>query len=808
MKKKSLERKVILALCLSMAFREASAYAADVVLSDITNNAVDRIKNAGYTVNGSNQTIDITNGSITTSLDNSSWSPTDNNGAADAYGIFNWYKKGVTLQGEAGRDFPIRVSGQGSMTNPKYAYGQARGITEYGSVTTINSNLAIETTAVAGIGFSAHGAAEGIFENDHSNLTINGDVAIKTFGTGGNSSTGNGITIFQNSACIINGSTEIQARARCDENAAFARGISGVGTVTINGNTEIQAIATGSGNTASYAFGIEGNDLIAEINGNTKISTQAIDRNGYAYALYGVNNSRIAINNAAGHPHTVQLSGDVVALNNAVIHLTLANQTSFLRGNLLNGNSGTNTINFTVANGAVWQPVYDNRNGTFNPYNASIIAGSYSTSENTVKTLNLSSGGTADLTWDNTARTTARTLNIGTVSGIGGKVKINTDIANHTGDQIVIHTVNQPTTLQVDIGYDGAMARGTTYSGAVTNYSPVTVLNGANYLTLIGTAKEERAYRLSPTFSGTNLTNIEVGASSNTKAAASAVSGQSLLMQSSDNHLKKRLGDLRNTPEAKEGIWARVYSGEVSNDKYNRVEMDYKGMQVGYDKSKPSSGGRRYTGGALSYTTADNNFYRGGGENKNGDIALYQAWVEDDGHYYDVIAKFGQLNSKYHVTDLSDIYSTADYKTWTNSLSAEYGYRKQMRNGWYLEPQVELTFGRINGVDYTTSTGMNVKQDSVDRLIGRIGIGTGRTLSNGNQFFTSLSMLHEFKGDENIKADTLRYHQDQSGTWYEFILGANAKLSNHSNAYINMEKLFGEYVSSNWQLNAGCRWSF
>ena len=69
-------------------------------------------------------------------------------------------------------------------------------------------------------------------------------------------------------------------------------------------------------------------------------------------------------------------------------------------------------------------------------------------------------------------------------------------------------------------------------------------------------------------------------------------------------------------------------------------------------------------------------------------------------------------------------------------------------------------------------------------------------------------MLHEFKGEENIKASSLNYTQDQSGSWGEFILGVDAKLSDHSTGYANVEKLFGKDVNSNWQYNAGCRFIF
>ena len=103
---------------------------------------------------------------------------------------------------------------------------------------------------------------------------------------------------------------------------------------------------------------------------------------------------------------------------------------------------------------------------------------------------------------------------------------------------------------------------------------------------------------------------------------------------------------------------------------------------------------------------------------------------------------------------------------------------------------------------------MRVRQDDINRLTGRLGIGLGKRLTNGNQLYSSLSVLHEFNGKENITANSLNYSQDMSGTWYELIVGINAKMSNHSTGYLNIEKLFGDDVHSNWQINGGCRWSF
>ena len=235
-------------------------------------------------------------------------------------------------------------------------------------------------------------------------------------------------------------------------------------------------------------------------------------------------------------------------------------------------------------------------------------------------------------------------------------------------------------------------------------YSPVTG-SGTGSVTLTGATSEHKAYSYFPVFSGSSITGLELGVSSNTKAAASAASAQAGLTQIGVNHLRKRLGDLRESLESEDGAWVRAYSGNVTNDKYGEVASDYKGMQLGYDQSTPVKSGRKYTGAAFSYTGAGNSFRRGGGDSKAYDFALYQTWIGKNGQYYDVIAKRGRLSSDYHVTDLSDNYSTADYKTWTDSLSAEYGVRKQLTNGWYIEPQAELTFGRVKGVDYTTSSG-------------------------------------------------------------------------------------------------------
>ncbi|WP_169717608.1 hypothetical protein SPSIL_001180 [Sporomusa silvacetica DSM 10669] len=804
MQKKILKKRILLALCVGSMITIQPAYAAEV----------------GYSVSGDNVTLNTSEISVTKTV-------------ADY----------INVTGVSNRGYSNFILGNPLTTITAEAkstawYADAYGIYNYGTdaTTQISGSAAITATATSGSKKSGYPSTNahvyGIYNyGTDATTNISKDAAIRVKATGGSSeSTGfmadanaevYGIDNYGTDAITsINGTADIQVEATGGSATssfiatanAYAYGIDNSGDAaitTISGDATITATATGGSAAstyayaAAYAYGIynSGTGIVSlEKNATIRATATANSEDTYAYSLYATGGT-ININQADGNPYTVKLTGDVVATG-GLVNLNLNNSSSFLQGNVVT--SGSGTVKLTLANNAVWQPVYDNRNGTIT-YNSSL----YSATLNTINALDLS-GGIVDLTWDAASRTSSyRNLAITTLSGTGGTFTINTDVANNTGDTITIGTLSSVSNLKVAVNYDSSLAAitqpTTLYS---SSYTPISVTNGGSNLTVTGVTTDNGAYSITPTFSGTTLTSLAVGVGSNTKAAASSASGQATMMQTSVNHLRKRLGDLRNAPEKEDGIWARVYSGDLTNNKYTPVESDYKGIQVGYDKSRQTSDGRIYTGGAVSYTKADNSFYRGSGDSKVNDVALYQTWLGKDGHYYDIIAKHGRLSSNYHVTDLSNNYSTADYSTGTDSLSVEYGYKKQLANGWYLEPQTELTFGHFNSVNYTTSSGLKVKQDSLTSLIGRIGLGAGKKLNNATQLYTSLSVLHEFKGEQNIKADNLNYNQDLSGTWYEFILGASAKLSDHSNGYINVEKLFGGDVSSNWQVNAGCRWSF
>jgi outer membrane autotransporter protein len=144
-------------------------------------------------------------------------------------------------------------------------------------------------------------------------------------------------------------------------------------------------------------------------------------------------------------------------------------------------------------------------------------------------------------------------------------------------------------------------------------------------------------------------------------------------------------------------------------------------FQLGYDKDYQGETGTFYRGAALSYAKGTGDYESATGDLKEGTLSLYQTWLGKDGRYYDLILKGGKLMSSYDLYDTANP-SSADYHTWAYSLSGEVGKRFKKADGFYLEPQAEFTLGRINGADYTTSTGMDVSTSAQNTALLRLGL--------------------------------------------------------------------------------------
>ena len=272
-----------------------------------------------------------------------------------------------------------------------------------------------------------------------------------------------------------------------------------------------------------------------------------------------------------------------------------------------------------------------------------------------------------------------------------------------------------------------------------------------------------------------------------------------------NNDMNKRLGELRDS-KGEHGAWARMARGESKYGSQN-VKNQYNYYQVGYDE-KLSTNPNWTVGVALTRTEGTSTFARGTGENKHTGFAVYGSYLNDNGSFVDLIAKYARMDNDYSTIGAG--VGDASYETNGYSLSAEYGKRFTKDNGFWIEPQVELTYGTVGSVDYLTSKGARVHQDSVDSLVGRLGFSLGKDIKQGNVYVRA-SYLYDFDGETKATmsgAGTASFEHDLGGGWWEVGVGTNLNLSDATHLYFDVEKTYGGNVATPWQWNAGVRWSF
>lgn len=270
-----------------------------------------------------------------------------------------------------------------------------------------------------------------------------------------------------------------------------------------------------------------------------------------------------------------------------------------------------------------------------------------------------------------------------------------------------------------------------------------------------------------------------------------------------NNDMNKRLGELRDS-KGEHGVWARMVRGEAE---YESIQNQYNYYQIGYDE-KLSTDPNWTVGMFLTRTEGNSTFRTGSAENNHTGVGVYGSYLKDDGSFIDLVAKYARIDSDFNA---NGGVGSGDYNTNGYSISAEYGKRFEQGNGFWIEPQVELTYGTVGAVDYTTGNGAKVRQEGMDSLVGRVGFSIGKDIEAGN-IYARASYLYDFDGETEVTMSHSGisdvYEQDLGGGWFEVGLGANINLSAATHLYFDVEKTYGGDVATPWQWSAGLRWTF
>ena len=627
----------------------------------------------------------------------------------------------------------------------------------------------------------------------------------------------------QNEIIVGNAGSDIHISAKGED----AAGIIAIehGSVALNGQN---AVIDADGSKYSTGIHVQNNDMTDETNRATvNVNTENTTINAVtalsamSHSVLNVNSNLVTngknailtrgnsdVNINTDGQHTTQLNGDIVFNYDgdssgtgidSNVNVNLNGEESSWTGNTKaewNSASGkpdeaklaVSHMNLNVANGAQWNPT-------------------------TIKSQNNITNGVENIAINNLA------LNNGIInldsSNLAGDDAVNIENLTGTGGTINTDSVDNKLSIENKAADTSLTVNGTK---EVTD----AIANGeANLQDLADVVKSNDKSAADTVTSDANdiiggysakvldgkvvVDSIKTVENATNRAISDIMNISLMTWRQENNDMNKRLGELRDS-KGEHGAWARMARGESKYGSHG-VKNQYNYYQVGYDE-KLSTNPNWTVGVALTRTEGNSTFAAGSGENKHTGLAIYGSYLSDNGSFVDLIAKYARLDNEFKTVGAG--VGDADYKENAYSLSAEYGKRFTGDNGFWIEPQVELTYGTVGSVDYLTNKGYSVHKDSTDSLVGRLGFALGKNIKQGNVYVRA-SYLYDFDGESTVTmsgAGTASFKQDIGGGWWEVGVGTNFNLSEATHLYFDVEKTYGGNVATPWQWNAGVRWSF
>lgn len=509
-----------------------------------------------------------------------------------------------------------------------------------------------------------------------------------------------------------------------------------------------------------------------------------------SYAIYTYNNGSVV-----GNAGKYNIYGNILNNSGGIVDLT-ANSGSFIEGWV--STASTAETNISLEEASYWKVTGDS-NLTHLHNDNSIV----------------------DMTHDSN---TFSTLTVDNLSGENGVIKMDIDASQNSLNSDKLYVTDTLTGTQyIDLyevnGYTpvGEEGVGTVLATVNNHNGSFAAVDGEGTLYW---KRYELDHQDTADTSGNytkdwylkQVTNIDQPTTStDTILAANALNYHT--WRTENDKLLQRMGELRHNGEEAQGAWFRLRGTKIGRDGKFDFENKYTSYELGYDTiTKNTDDKIRYQGAAVSYVDGDSSYNRGSGDNSSKAISFYNTEIGSKGHYLDVVFKVSNLENDFKVYDTKNNKITGDFNNTGVSLSAEYGRKNVLHNGWYIEPQAQFTLGYLGGDSYTTSNGIEVSQSGIKSAVGRIGFNIGKEVGSKSVVYAKANLLHEFGGGYDVTMydgrDGVKVGDTFNDTWFEYGVGAAFAAGKNSHVYLDVERSSGSDFTKDWQWNIGARWTF
>ncbi len=274
--------------------------------------------------------------------------------------------------------------------------------------------------------------------------------------------------------------------------------------------------------------------------------------------------------------------------------------------------------------------------------------------------------------------------------------------------------------------------------------------------------------------------------------------------------LNRRLGDVRFNK--KDGLWIRGFGRNVkiSHQDDTKTKIDTYGTQFGYDYMLPQTLVSKWLVGVFAgtSTTKDKFDLEGHADIDTYSTGLYTTLFGNNGYYLDLVGSYyhSRQDLTTYTPDGMPVRGKYDLDAW--SFSAEGGKRFELSNGYFVEPQIQVSYMDLGDISYRTNFNTLVRGRDFDVLSGRAGLRGGKRFSEKFEAFVQADLIHDFDHKSTIDIANLTLQEDISSTRWRLGGGFTADFSDSTGSYFNISTTLDDKVEIPIDVNLGLRYEF
>lgn len=268
-------------------------------------------------------------------------------------------------------------------------------------------------------------------------------------------------------------------------------------------------------------------------------------------------------------------------------------------------------------------------------------------------------------------------------------------------------------------------------------------------------------------------------------------------------------------PGGESDIWFRFYGG---NSRYGDGSADFNsdffGLHGGWNKlargGKTGEKDRLNFGALIGYGNFNQNDSASSVKNslKNSYLGLYTLYQVDPAArrswYGSAVATLGKLEFNNQVPGESGYGLNQSYSGGVFAVSLENGLTLRQTKGWYIEPQLQLLYTKLNQDNFRDNLGALITLRGNESLIGRIGVMALRKTQNQagrqNKYWLKVSWLREFCGANAADVAGDLAQSSNSRNYYQLHAGVEQEIDRGLSISGALTQNFGDERGFRWNL--------